>query len=239
MDCCRDPDVAVTVIMAVVAVGECGVDCAPQPLSRLSPIMLTVNSNSICIRRRFFHPKQHKRAARAASGNSGRPPWPRVEADVEEAVSVRVDCTLPFALGVIEVGESVAVTPAGRPETLRLTAELKLFVLVIVIVLVPLLPWSMVNAAGEAPRVKLGVAFTVRTMVVVADRLPEVPVMVTVAVPEVAESLAVSVNTLVSVVGFEPNIAVTPLGRPVAASATLPVNPLAGATVMVLAALPP
>jgi hypothetical protein len=137
------------------------------------------------------------------------------------------------------VGESAAVAPAGRPETLRLTAELKLFALVIVIVLVPLLPWATVNAAGETPRVKLGGALTVRAMVVVADRLPEVPVMVTVSVPEVAESLTVSVNTLVPVVGFEPNFAVTPLGRPVAASVTLPVNPFAGAIVMVLAALPP
>jgi hypothetical protein len=151
---------------------------------------------------------------------------------------VRVDCVLPFALGVIEVGESAAVTPAGRPETLRFTAELKLFALVMVIVLVPLPPWATVNAAGEAPRVKLGEAPTVRAMAVVADRLPEVPVMVTVAVPEVAESLAVSVNTLVPVVGFEPNTAVTPVGRPVAASVTLPANPFAGATVMVLAALP-
>jgi len=96
---------------------------------------------------------------------------------------VRADCALPFALGVIEVGESVAVTPAGTPEMVRLTAELKPSALVTVRVLVPLLPWATVNAAGETPRVKLGGALTVRAMVVVADRFPEVPATVTVAVP--------------------------------------------------------
>ena len=64
--------------------------------------------------------------------------------------------------------------------------------------------------------VKFGVAvaLTVRASVVVATRLPEVPVMVTVAVPVVAVALAVRVSTLVPVVGFVPNAAVTPLGRP-------------------------
>jgi hypothetical protein len=63
--------------------------------------------------------------------------------------------------------------------------------------------------------------------------------MVTVAVPVVAVALAVSVNTLVPVVGFVPNAAVTPLGRPDAASVTLPVNPFTSFTVMVLVPLLP
>ena len=71
----------------------------------------------------------------------------------------------------------------------------------------------------------VAVAFTVSAIVVVAVRLPEVPVIVTVDVPVVAVLLAVNVNTLVPVVGFVPNAAVTPLGRPDAASVTLPVNP--------------
>jgi len=89
--------------------------------------------------------------------------------------------------------------------------------------------------------VKLGdaVALTVRARVVVAVRLPEVPVIVTVDVPVVAVLLAVNVNTLVPVVGFVPNAAVTPLGNPDAASVTLPVNPPASVTVMVLVPLPP
>ena len=76
-------------------------------------------------------------------------------------------------------------------------------------------------------------------MVVVADRPPEVPVIVTVAVPAAAELLAASVNTLLPVVGFVPNSAVTPVGRPEAAKVTLPLNPFTGATVIVLVPLPP
>lgn len=94
---------------------------------------------------------------------------------------------------------------------------------------------------GEAAMLKLGVAaeFTVRASVVVAVKLPEVPVIVTVDDPVVAVLLAVNVSTLVPVVGFVPNVAVTPLGRPDAASVTLPVNPPTSVTVMVLVPLPP
>lgn len=94
---------------------------------------------------------------------------------------------------------------------------------------------------GEAAMLKLGVAaeFTVRASVVVAVKLPEVPVIVTVDDPVVAVLLAVNVSTLVPVVGFVPNVAVTPLGRPDAASVTLPVNPPRSVTVTVLVPLPP
>jgi hypothetical protein len=57
-----------------------------------------------------------------------------------DAVSVRVDVALPFAGGVTGLVENVAVTPEGRPDALRVVAELKPPVLVTVIVLVPLLP---------------------------------------------------------------------------------------------------
>ena len=158
-----------------------------------------------------------------------------------EAVSVSVEVALPFAAGVTGLVENAAVTPAGRPVALKVVAELKPPVLVMVIVLVPLAPWVTVKDAGEAAIVKFGdaVALTVRATVVVAVRLPEVPVMVTVDVPVVAVELAVSVNTLVPVVGFVPNAAVTPLGRPAAASVTLPVNPPASVTVIVLVPLLP
>ena len=158
-----------------------------------------------------------------------------------EAVSVSVEVALPFAAGVTGLVENAAVTPAGRPVALKVVAELKPPVLVMVIVLVPLAPWVTVKDAGEAAIVKFGdaVALTVRATVVVAVRLPEVPVMVTVAVPVVAVLLAVSVSTLVPVVGLVPNAAVTPLGSPDAASVTLPVNPPASFTVMVLVPLLP
>ena len=65
-------------------------------------------------------------------------------------------------------------------------------------------------------------------------RLPETPLTVTVTVPVVAVALAVSVRTLVLVVGFVPNDAVTPDGKPEAESVTLPVKPPAGVTVIVV-----
>jgi len=54
--------------------------------------------------------------------------------------------------------------------------------------------------------------------VVDAVRVPEVPVIVTVAAPMVAVLLAVSVSTLEPVVGLVAKAAVTPEGRPEAAS---------------------
>ncbi len=63
--------------------------------------------------------------------------------------------------------------------------------------------------------------------------------MVTVAVPVVAVLLAVNVSALVPVVLLGLNEAVTPLGRPAADSATLPVKPFCGVTVTVLAPLEP
>src|SRR6202030_531524 len=88
--------------------------------------------------------------------------------------------------------------------------------------------------AGPVP-----VGFTVRLIVVVCVKLPDTPWMVTVTVPVAAEPLAVRVSKLVEVVGFVPNPAVTPLGRPEADKVTLPLNPLNGFTVIVLVPLPP
>ena len=154
-------------------------------------------------------------------------------------MNVRVDVAVPLAAGVIDVGVNTALVPVGIPVALKLTAELKPFVLVTVMVLVPPVFCAIVSVVGEAAIVKLGGSVTVKAMVVVADKLPEVPVMVTVAVPVAAELLAVSVSTLVPVAGLVPNCAVTPLGRPEAASVTLPVNPFKGATVMVVVPLFP
>jgi hypothetical protein len=75
--------------------------------------------------------------------------------------------------------------------------------------------------------------WTVRAIVVGFDKLPEVPVMVTVAVPVVAVLLAVSVSVLVVVAGLVLNDAVTPLGRPEADKVTLPLKPFCGVTVIV------
>jgi len=65
-------------------------------------------------------------------------------------------------------------------------------------------------------------------------RLPEVPVMVTVAWPSVAVLEAVSVRVLVVVALAGLKDAVTPAGRPVAESATGPLKLLTGVMVTVL-----
>src|SRR5215472_10887068 len=79
----------------------------------------------------------------------------------------------------------------------------------------------------------------VRAIVTVLASAPDVPVTVTVTVPVVAVLLAVSVNVLAPVVVAGLNAAVTPLGRPEADKATLPLKPLNGFTVIVLEPLAP
>ena len=79
--------------------------------------------------------------------------------------------------------------------------------------------------------------FTVRETVVEFIKMPEVPVMVTVAEPVAAVLLAVRVRVLVAPAGVKE--AVTPLGKLEAEKLTLELNPFCGVTVMVLAALAP
>jgi len=65
----------------------------------------------------------------------------------------------------------------------------------------------------------------VRETVVLLERLPEVPVMVTVTVPVVAVLLAESVSVLVLVALLGLNDAVTPFGIPEADKVTLLLKP--------------
>jgi hypothetical protein len=156
-------------------------------------------------------------------------------AGVAESLAVRVS-TLDAVAGLVA---KLAVTPAGRPVAASVTLPVNPFAGVTVTVSVALLPCVTDRAAAAGAMVKVGAGATVSAIVVEAVRLPEVPVTVTVTVPVVAVPAAVSVSTLVPVVGFVAKLDVTPLGRPVAASVTLPVNPLAGVMVMVSVPLAP
>ena len=69
--------------------------------------------------------------------------------------------------------------------------------------------------------------------VVVAVRVPEVPVIVSVLVPGVAVLLAVSVRVLVPVVDAGENVPVPPAGTPEPARFTVPAKPYSGSTVIV------
>lgn len=105
--------------------------------------------------------------------------------------------------------------------------------------LVPPLPRATVKLVGEAVSVKLPNAVTVNVTVVVAFRVPDVPVMVIVAVPAFAVVPAVRVRVLVEVAGLGLNEAVTPFGNTELVNVTLPANPFTGVTVMVLVPLAP
>lgn len=130
---------------------------------------------------------------------------------------------------VVDVGLGLkdAVTPLGRPVADKLTLPLKPFCGVMVIELRPLPPCGIVTLLGDAESVKFATraAFTVREMVVALDRLPEVPVMVTVTVPLAAALLAVNVKLLAVAVLLGLKDAVTPLGKPVADKLTFPLKP--------------
>jgi len=97
-----------------------------------------------------------------------------------------------------------------------------------------------VRAEGEALILNpVVLELTVSATVVLAVVLPLVPVIVTVEVPAVAELLAVSVRTLEVVEEVGLNEAVTPLGRPLAVNATVPLKPFTGVTVTVSVVLLP
>ena len=71
-------------------------------------------------------------------------------------------------------------------------------------------------------------------IVVVCVKLPDVPVIVTVTVPVAAVALAVKVSVLLLLAGLGLNPAVTPLGKPDAERATLPLKPFNGMMAIVL-----
>lgn len=82
-------------------------------------------------------------------------------AATEEAESVSVEEALPPAGGVTLAEEKVALTPLGKPETVRPTVELKLFTLFTVTTVLPLLPpWTRLIEPDERLRVKSGDACT-------------------------------------------------------------------------------
>ena len=135
---------------------------------------------------------------------------------------------------VVEAGLKTVVTPVGNPLALRATLPLKPPDGVSVMTLVTVDPWLTETLAGAAASEKSPPApVTVRAIVTVWLSVPLVPVMVTFAGPVAAVADAVKVTTLPA------KLAVTPVGRPLAAKVTAPLNPLIGVTVMVLVDVPP
>jgi len=144
-----------------------------------------------------------------------------------------------LAVVVVAVaGENVAVTPVGNPLADRLTPLAKPFMGVTTIVDLPDAPDATKISFGAAVKEKLP-ALTVNCIVSDWVMLPEVPVIVIVAVPDAAALLAENVATLELAVGLGEKTAVTPLGSPDALRVTLPENPYCGVTVKVPLALAP
>lgn len=138
------------------------------------------------------------------------------------AVRVRV------AAPVVGFGETDAVTPLGRPEAARLTLPVKPYSGFTYKETVLEVPWPIVTLPG-LKTVKV-CAKIPSEKVVVALRLPEVPVTVSMLAPRGVELLAVSVIMLWPVDGFGEKDAVTPLGSPETLRLTLPVNPFRALT---------
>jgi hypothetical protein len=74
---------------------------------------------------------------------------------VEATIMVMVELPEPGA--AMDVGLKLTVTPVGWPDADKATAELKPPEMAVVIVDLPLLPWTTDSEEGEAEMVKLGV----------------------------------------------------------------------------------
>lgn len=141
-----------------------------------------------------------------------------------ELAAVNVRMLVP----VVGFGFQSAVTPLGSPDTEKVTLPANPYCGITPRLVVPEVPWPMSRVPG-LERVKVG-AYTPSVSVVVADRLPEVPVMVNVLAPMAAALLADRVRVVVFVVGLGEKLPVTPLGNPDTVKFTLPLNPYAGNT---------
>jgi hypothetical protein len=157
--------------------------------------------------------------------------FPGLAEAVAESLTTAVEGVIPAL--------NVATTPLGTPETVTVTVPENPFCGVSVIVLLPDVPGAMLSVVGEAVKVNDGGGTIVSVTAVFALRLPEAPAIVTVAVPAGALELAVKVTVLAPAVLAGLKLAVTPLGRPEAVSATVPLKPFCPRTAITLAPVAP
>jgi hypothetical protein len=150
-------------------------------------------------------------------------------AAVEATVNVKVEEPEPGA--AMDVGLNAAVTPVGRPDADKETAELKPPETVVLIVEFPLLPCTTETAVGEADSVNAGVAAAVTVSVTVAVCVIPPPVPVTVigyvpvAVVDATVSVALDVPEPGAAIDVGLKLTVTPAGWPEADKATAESNP--------------
>jgi hypothetical protein len=169
------------------------------------------------------------------------PPVPvmvMVAAPTEAALeAVKVKAPL---VPVVEVGLKLAVTPLGNPLAPKATLSVNPPTRVTEIVLAALAPRFTVRLEGVAETEKSGAWLTVIINCAARVNPPPVPVTVTVIIPIVAALDAVRVSELlVPVVVAGLNVAVTPLGSPLALKATLEEKPPLRVIVIALVPLAP
>jgi hypothetical protein len=153
------------------------------------------------------------------------------------ADSVRIASLYGVLVGLFGLGEIVAVTPVGRPETARVTAALNPLVDARAMGLEVVVPGPIDTLAGPV-MVKFA-ADTVREKLAVDVSFPEVPVIVTELVPIEAVPVATNVKEVFPLVGLGEKLALTPLGRPAMDRVTSPLNPFVSVMGMLLVRVVP
>jgi len=133
------------------------------------------------------------------------------------------------------------ITPEGAPLALKLTLPVNPNREVTVAVALTVPVKGTVRLVGETAIENSGLPTTVSGTETVRVNVPLVPVTVTLVGPTVAEAVAVNVSVLTP---FPPatdvgeKVAVTPAGRLLTVSATLPLKLFTGLTVIVLVPVP-
>jgi hypothetical protein len=159
--CCSEPDVAVTLTVAVTGGG--GVDDPleedppeppPHPLSGHRTATLNASSNSSWNRDRFLKKTQASASARNERGSNGLDLCCTAAAVVGAVIVTVVEIGEPD--GVTVAGEKVHAVPEGSPEQTNETATSNPFSGVTDIETDPLCPAITVRAEGEAAREKSG-----------------------------------------------------------------------------------
>jgi hypothetical protein len=125
---------------------------------------------------------------------------------------------LPAPGAAIVLGLKLTVVPLGAPEADKLIALLKPPLTVVVIVEVPWLPCTTLTEAGEAVRVNLGAAVTVKLTVAVCWMPPPFPVTlmgyVPTAVPDPTAIVMVELPAPGAAIVLGLKLTVVPLGAP-------------------------
>jgi len=155
-----------------------------------------------------------------------------------EAAAVSFSVAVPPA--ATAAGEKAAVTPAGRPETARVTLPVKAPFAATLTVVVAELPTARATDAGLAPSVK-PVAVTLRPIGSVPVSPSPLPVRVKLEEPTLAQFAAVTVNVELppAATAAGEKVAVTPVGRPETARFTRPAKlPIAETVTTVFADAP-